>query len=87
MNDQETINLVANTMKFSQELMELNIKYSEQIEELRDLYTTELQVKEDYKYKIDKVVKELEKYQYYVPEDIKDEIIKFLKEELNDNNL
>lgn len=85
--EHDKVEFLANVLKFNNEIMDLNIKYCERIEELRFkndellcLYTTERNLKEDYKNKIDKVIKELNKYPYYVPEDIKNEILTLLED-------
>lgn len=54
-------------------------RLNNKVEELMTLYTTERHVKEDYRHKIDMVIKEIEKYAYYIPEDSKNEIIEYLK--------
>lgn len=84
--EHDEIEFIANVLKFNNEIIELNIKYCERIEELRfkndellTLYTTERNLKEEYKNKIDKVIRELNKYAYYVPEDNKNEILVFLE--------
>lgn len=84
--EHDKIEFVANVLKFNNEIMDLNVKYCERIEELRfkndellSLYTTERNLKEEYKNKIDRVIRELNKYMYYVPEDVKNEILVFLE--------